>query len=676
MTDDNDNIIDFNDAKRQSQINGGEVSAQDIRQRLHANPRAFIEWLFSGRAYCTKNEARIGNVSGEPGASLSIKLVGGDAGLWIDHATHEKGDLIALYRAFMGYTDKDGTFVQSLTEIAKDFFHDTIEVRRPAWGPTANDRIRENKAKHGTKPREDLVELGAPVATYRYFDTRGHMTASVVRYEPDGTRASKTFRPYCYRLHDGKMKWSKGAPDLRPLYRIPEISLASTVVLVEGEGCADALAHVGIDATTAMQGAHAPIDRTDWSPLAGKTVIIWPDNDAPGMDYARAVSGRLAAIGCRVLGVNIPLGKPSAWDAADCVAEGGNPADLIAAAVDVTPPKPRIRLLTLDEIEAIEPPVFLIEGVLPKGGLSMIWGRSGALKSFVALDAGMCIATGMPWHGKAVKQGLVIYLAAEGSHGLGRRAIGWMRTRGRDVKGRPKFRLIPQSLALVSNEDLVALLQAIAALGEMPVLIIIDTVARTFGAGDENKQADMNAYVGAADRLREATGAHVMVVHHSGVHEDKRERGSNVLRGAADTIIKVSRQGDKIDLINRGPEGKQKDAEEFKTVKLESRAVAFVPREGQSEQTTLVLNTREEGGTDSAEVETEEEDVTLGKVEKAVFAALVEAGEPCRLQRVVQMTSRAKGSVLRALGTLVDKELVTVDFAPDGNSKLWCALDG
>jgi putative DNA primase/helicase len=81
-----------------------------------------------------------------------------------------------------------------------------------------------------------------------------------------------------------------GAPDLRPLYRLPEISLASTIVLVEGEGKADALAKVGIEATSAMQGAHAPIEKTDWSPLAGKTVIIWPDNDAAGFDYAKAAA--------------------------------------------------------------------------------------------------------------------------------------------------------------------------------------------------------------------------------------------------------------------------------------------------------------------------------------------------------------------------------------------------
>jgi hypothetical protein len=82
-------------------------------------------------------------------------------------------------------------------------------------------------AQLGTKPHQDTVELGAPVATFKYYDTRGNITASVVRYEPDGTREGKTFRPYCFRTIDGKQKWMAGAPDLRPLYRLPELALTS-----------------------------------------------------------------------------------------------------------------------------------------------------------------------------------------------------------------------------------------------------------------------------------------------------------------------------------------------------------------------------------------------------------------------------------------------------------------
>lgn len=76
------------------------------------------------------------------------------------------------------------------------------------------------------------------------------------------------------------------APDPRPLYNLPGLVTARDVVLVEGEKCAQALIAAGICATTAMNGAKAPVHKTDWTPLAGKHVIIWPDRDATGWEYA------------------------------------------------------------------------------------------------------------------------------------------------------------------------------------------------------------------------------------------------------------------------------------------------------------------------------------------------------------------------------------------------------
>ena len=146
-------------------------------------------------------------------------------------------------------------------------------------------------------------------------------------------------------------------------------------------------------------------------------------------------------------------------------------------------------------------------------------------------------------------------LAAEGSHGLVKAGAAMApdpgeRCRRDSVRGPSSERCDQRGAGKLDRLDLDH--------GRSPVLIIIDTLARTFGGGDENKQNDMNAYVSAVDRLKKATGAHVMIVHHSGVHENARERGSNVLRGAADTVIKVERKGNDIRLINKGPGGNRK----------------------------------------------------------------------------------------------------------------------
>lgn len=662
-------ILDFNSAKRQGELARGSVDADDIRDRLHADARSFVEWMFSGRAYIGRNHiARIGDTAGSPGESLSIHLTGPNAGLWKDHATDEGGDLIELYRAYRGYRDRSN-FTLSLKEIAKEYLGDPVEIERTTWAPSASQFIADKKAKLGDKPRADTLELGAPVATYTYYDTRGNVLAAVKRFEPDGTRASKTFRPYCFRTIEGVTKWMPGAPDLRPLYRIPEIALSQTVVLCEGEGCADALTSIGIAATSAMQGANAPIDKTDWSPLAGKTVIIWPDNDTPGFQYSKNVADRLAALGCTVLGITPPDGSPDKWDAADCVAEGGDAGAIIRSAQPIqTKARPRIQLLDIDEIESLAPPRWLIDGILTQNGLSVMWGRSGAMKSFVALDIALCIASGLPWHGKEVVKGMVVYVAAEGAHGLGRRAVGWRRTRGKDLP-KPDFKLIPHPVALTSD-DLGAMVEAILGLQSRPVLIVMDTLARTFGAGDENKQADMNAYVNAADLLRTETGANVMIIHHSGVHEERRERGSNVLRGAADTVIKIARKNSDLEIINEAPEGKQKDAEEFKTIKLTTVKVHF--EQNGTEQSTLVLNLREDDGT--AEPDGEAKPERLGKNEQAIISALTKAGTSLGFMRLSAMTTMNRGSLTRSLDSLVEKNRITVDYDETGNSKQWTLI--
>lgn len=663
-------ILDFNTAKRQGDTGQRQVDADDIRERLHADARAFVEWLFSGRAFINKNEARVGDIYGTPGASLSIHLSGPDAGLWKDHATDEGGDLIGLYRAFRGYRD-NSNFVLSLKEIAKDFFNDPIEIERAPWQPTPIEYIAQKKAELGTKPRADLVELGAPVATYTYFDLRGNVIASVVRYEPDGTRASKTFRPYCHRTQEGVTKWVMGAPDLRPLYHLPEIATASEVVLCEGEGCADALIKLGIAATSAMQGAHAPIDKTDWSPLAGKKVIIWPDNDEAGFQYAKNVSERLAALGCQILGITPPADSPAKWDAADCVAEGRDAQELIASATAIAAaPKPRVRLLTISELATLPPPEWLIDGIITVNGLSMVWGRSGSLKSFAALDQGLCVATGLDWHGKPVKRGRVVYMAAEGARGLGSRALGWIKTRGRDLP-EPDFQIIPHALTFSKDEDITALLQALDYQARPIAMIVVDTLSRTFGGGNPNQPADMNAFVDACEKIRQTTGAHLMVVHHGGKDTDKNELGNEGLRNAADTVIHVRRKTTGIELINEAPKGKQKDFDEFKTINLTAVKVYF--EQNNTEQSTLILNLSEDAG--SAEPEgTAAAPKRQGKNEQKITDQLTAHGE-LGFNRLQMLTGLNPGSLTRSLERLVDLELVVVDYDETGNSKRWRMAD-
>ena len=73
--------------------------------------------------------------------------------------------------------------------------------------------------------------------------------------------------------------------------------------------------------------------------------------------------------------------------------------------------------------------------------------------------------------------------------------------------------------------------------GKAVQLVIIDTLARSMGAGDENSSQDMGAFIAACDQIRRATGATVLIVHHSGKSSNAGARGSSALLGAVDTAI-------------------------------------------------------------------------------------------------------------------------------------------
>jgi hypothetical protein len=243
--------------------------------------------------------------------------------------------------------------------------------------------------------------------------------------------------------------------------------------------------------------------------------------------------------------------------------------------------------------------------------------------------------------------------------------MGWMKNRGRDLP-EPDFQIIPHGLTLVNSGDLDAM---IAAIGSVPVaMIVIDTLSRTFGGGNPNQPTDMNAFVSACYRLIEATGAQVIVVHHGGKDTDKNELGNEGLRNASDTVIYIRRKTTGVELINEAPKGKQKDYEEFKTIILQAVKVYY--EQNGSEISTLILNADEALKTGSDEpIDTSE--LKLGAIEKKVADALVKAGTPLGLTRLVLLANARKSSVVRALETLTEKGLV--EQADSGNEKykLW-----
>ncbi|GAB5350747.1 helicase RepA family protein [Qipengyuania sp. 483] len=196
------------------------------------------------------------------------------------------------------------------------------------------------------------------------------------------------------------------------------------------------------------------------------------------------------------------------------------------------------RMVSLDAIEAVLSCNYLIKGWLTANGLSMLYGPSNAGKTFVALDMGMHIAAGQEWRGCKVNGGPVLYIAAEGGSGVLNRLAAFKRENPHMADA--PFILLPIGVDLHGNIDAKALAAILKEYS--PALVVVDTLARSMGEGDENTAKDTAQLVKNCDLIREATGAHVMLIHHTGKDEEKGARGSSAQRAAMDTEIMVSNQ--------------------------------------------------------------------------------------------------------------------------------------
>ena len=372
------------------------MKAADLKDRLRPHLRSILLEFFP-RGRIDGHVFKMGDIHGAPGDSLQVELEGDRAGLWQDFATSDSGDIIKLWAIAKGIDVKTG-FREVLADIER-------------W--LGIGHIIERGKKTQAPPTDDL---GAHTHKWDYTDAAGKLIACVYRYDPPG---GKQYRPWDV----GRRKW--GAPEPRPLYNQSGIARSQTVVLCEGEKSADALIASGICATTAMGGAKAPLEKTDWSPLQGKHVTVWPDHDEPGMEYARRVAQRLGGIAASLRMLTPDPAWPVKYDAADAVADKRDiPAILQRAQIVEKKAYSHAPLLTDWQASryAGDAPEqkFLVEGVFPLSVVSLLAAMGDTGKGMLTLNLALQVATGRPgivssecFGGRVLAYGQAVIFTAE-----------------------------------------------------------------------------------------------------------------------------------------------------------------------------------------------------------------------------------------------------------------------
>ena len=188
-------------------------------------------------------------------------------------------------------------------------------------------------------------------------------------------------------------------------------------------------------------------------------------------------------------------------------------APTIPVPVPDAPASRAVRLVLAKDLEA-RSPEYLIGDVLEAGSLALIFGDPGAGKTFCALAWAIAVAVGRPWCGHAVeKSGPVPLGDAE------------------------------------KVQELMASIDELVASTGAPAMIVVDTVARNFGPGDENSTMDMGRFIAACDELIQRYQCTLLLVHHTGHGDKTRHRGAMALKGALDAEYRLClHEGGQIEL--------------------------------------------------------------------------------------------------------------------------------
>jgi len=274
------------------------VAEAALRQGFELVMRWLPDAKRAGSAEVTAANPRRPTSDGSGGFSINWRT-----GRWADFAGDAKGgDLLSLC-AYLFHNGDQGAACRALA--AELGVPAEVAGTKPAPTRPAGAGV-DGELVNPVPPDAPSLELGLrhfrlgqPSRYWRYLDQQGRLQFVVARFDtPDG----KQILPLTlWRRPSGLLAWSwKGLAPPRPLYRLDELARRpqATVVVCEGEKAADAAQRLLPEyvATTSPNGAKAA-DKADWTPLANRRVLLWPDHDEAGIGYANAVHAELLDAG-------------------------------------------------------------------------------------------------------------------------------------------------------------------------------------------------------------------------------------------------------------------------------------------------------------------------------------------------------------------------------------------
>lgn len=387
--------------------------------------------------------------------------------------------------------------------------------------------------------REQMIDLyKQAIVKVKYADN-----FMVLRF-PEGHHIKQKYAPFTLNPDSS---WSMKRPDgLLPIYytnNAPDKPL----MICEGEKAMRGSEAIYNGDSCTWHGGVNSWEKADWSPIFGRDVWVFPDNDEAGFKCANEIASMLKKNGCRVKLAQPPESFNEKDDLYDAYERGdfkdSKALEDYISNLEIVRPKGALYVQTANEImEKMTEPDWLVDRCIERATVTSVFGAPKSGKSFIAIAMACSIASGKDFYGFDTKPSAVLYLAGEGHTAVARRIKSYEQFYSRSLEKAPL--LISNRGSRIGDDAEFAMLQEVCRDIEREHgnlgMIIVDTLARNYGL-NENSTEDMNKFIQRIDELKEEFQASMVIVHHTGHGSNGRARGSSVLPAALDYEFKVER---------------------------------------------------------------------------------------------------------------------------------------
>ena len=536
---------------------------------------------------------------GEPSSSSSKELRWGthgsltlnlESGTWYSFEQDTGGGIIDLIKHLN----------QDVNTVLKQFGHDLALHSNDSLITVDSTPTIKQKSNARSFSREQMIDLYKnAIVKVKYSDT-----FMVLRF-PEGHPIKQKYAPFSLN-QDGS--WSMKRPEgLLPIYYTDKAK-DKPIIINEGEKALRGCEAIYDGDSCTWHGGVNSWEKADWSPIFGREVWVFPDNDEAGLKCANEIASMLKKNGCKVKVAQPPAEFKEKDDLYDAFVRGDfkeskDLEDYINSCVEKKP-KGMVTFTRADEVlKQVDNPDWLIRDVVEKESLMCIFGKPKSGKSFIAIAMAAAIAKGENFYGNESFSKPVMYVCGEGQRGVKRRLAAWQQGMF-DLTGVPLY-LSDRAVRVNDADDFKMLEEEIEALtqqvGEIG-MIVIDTFQRNF-VGNENSAEDVGNFINKLDGLISHYKCCVCLVHHTGHGNSDRGRGSSVMGASLDYEFKVDREdkaiGDTLEeqmfvtfeqTLNKDGQGMSEKSFVFKEVEIIGEGLNLTS--GFLEETTIDFKTK------------------------------------------------------------------------------------